>query len=349
MTMADLLAKQDSKQLNLTRGQAVTGSVIAVYPQEIILDLGSKAEGVLPKKDLPIDKQESIKEGDIIETFVLQPEGPSGQVILTTHSAGKGKQPINPKWNRFLNALNTSQTFSGQGVEINKGGLIVEVSGMRGFIPSSQVAPSFIAKMDELIGKNLSLQLIEVDPVANRLIFSQKAEVSQETKKLLTDLKEGDKVSGKVSATLPFGVLVKLESGVEGFVHISEASWERSDDATKLFELNQEVEAQVLSVDLVTGKLNLSLKVLQEDPFQKLVEKFSADDVVKATITSSSPSGVTVNLDGVEATMPATAMEPGKVYQTGELITVLIDKVDKDRRKITVSPMLTSTSGLIYK
>lgn len=349
MTMADLLAKQDSKQLNLTRGQAITGTVIAVFPQEIIIDLGSKAEGVLPRKDLSLERQESIKAGDSLEAFVLQPEGPSGQVILTTHATGKGKQPINPKWNRFLNAVNTTQIFNGQGIEVNRGGLIVEVSGMRGFIPSSQIAPSFIAKMDELIGKNLNLQLIEVDPAANRLIFSQKVQISEETKKLLTALKDGDKVKGVVSATLPFGVLVKLESGIEGFVHVSEASWERSDDASKLFEVGQEVQAQVLSIDLVTGKLNLSLKTLQEDPFEKLAEKYQADDVVKATVTAATPSGVSVSLDGVEASMPADAMESGRVYQVGEAITVLIDKVDKDRRKITVSPMLTTTSGLIYK
>lgn len=349
MSMADLMAKQDQKNIRIERGQQVKGTVISILPSEIILDLGTKAEGVLPKKELSQLTIEGIEVGQEIDTFVVASETPSGQVLLSLSRAGKGTAN-NPKWNKFLDGLKTGQLFNGKGVEINKGGLVVEVSGLRGFVPSSQVSFSGISKIEDLVGKELSLKVIEADPAQNRLIFAQKVVVSDETKALLKEIKVGDTVKGVVSAVLPFAVAVKLESGADGMIHVSELAWEKTEDPSKIYELGQEIEAKVLQVDLEAGKLELSLRSLQEDPFAKLGEKYVADDVVKGTVTAISEVGVTIQLEpGVEAIMPTDVLEAGKQYQVGETVSVLIDKVDTTRRRITISPMLTTTAGLIYK
>ncbi|OGE31610.1 hypothetical protein A2631_00570 [Candidatus Daviesbacteria bacterium RIFCSPHIGHO2_01_FULL_44_29] len=349
MSMADLMAKQDQKNIRIERGQQVKGTVISILPSEIILDLGTKAEGVLPKRELSQLTIEGIEVGQEIETFVVASETPSGQVLLSLSRSSKGAAS-NPKWNKFLDGLKTGQLFNGKGVEINKGGLVVEVSGLRGFVPSSQVSFSGISKIEDLVGKELSLKVIEADPAQNRLIFAQKVVVSEEAQALLKEMKVGDSVKGVVSAVLPFAVAMKLENGLDGMIHVSELAWEKTEDPTKTYTDGQELEAKVLQVDLEAGKVELSLKSLQEDPFVKLGEKYQADDVVKGTVTAVSGDGVTIQLEpGVEAIMSSDVLEAGKEYQIGEALTVLIDKVDGTRRRITVSPMLTTTAGLIYK
>lgn len=351
MSMADLLAKQEKSQFNISRGQQLQAVVISILPQEIVFDLGSKAEGILPKRELTQDTLDKIKIGDKLEVFVVSPEDESGQVVLALHQQRSGRQPANiGKWNKFLDGLKSGQTFTGKGAEINKGGLIVESLGLRGFVPSSQLTPSAVAQVEDLIGKEISLKVIEVDPAQNRLIFAQKVRVDEATKKLLQEMKAGDKVKGKISAILPFGVLVKLDNGVEGFVHLTESAWEKVEDPNQLFKLGQEIEAQIILIEPADGKVSLSTKVLQQDPFIKLAQKYQGDDVVKATVSRLADNGIYFSLeDGVEGFMSRDAAQPGQTYIVGQSMNVLIDKVDAQRRKITLAPLLTSTSGLIYK
>src|SRR3989344_3344351 len=219
MTMADLLAKTDTKSANnlkLERNQEIEGEIILVGDSEIILDLGSKSEGVLSVKDFSDEQLANLRVGDKIKTFVVRSENESGQVALGMNKAvqvsSRGGHQKN--WDKFISAKNRSQIFHGKALELNKGGLIVEVDGVRGFLPSSQVTLSQAAKIDELVGNDLQVSVIEVDPGQNRLIFTQKNAVSEETKKKLSEIKRGDKVSGKVAAILPFGVFAVLENGL---------------------------------------------------------------------------------------------------------------------------------------
>jgi ribosomal protein S1 len=347
--MADLLAKQKPQPLNVTRGQELTGEVISITPYDITVDLGTKAEGVLYKKDVASSQVENLKVGDKIQVFVVHPENESGQVVLALQRAQKSVG--NPqKWVRVEEALRKGTILQGKGVEINRGGLVVEVSGMRGFVPSSQLSLAKAANPDALIGQTLGLRVLEVDPAANRLILSEQYTVSEDVLKKLKEFKEGSKVSGTISAILPFGIAVNLKDGVEGFVHIADLSWERTEDIAQKFTVDQEIEAQVLSVDESTGRVNLSLKALESDPFDKIAADYQIDDVVKGTVSKVNESGVYITLkEGIEGVMPQANLEAGSSYEVGQELTVIIDKVDVAKRRITLSPFITSTAGLIYK
>jgi len=247
--MEELLSQQPTKTIKLNRGDKVTGEVIAKTLQEIVLDLGTKSEGVINKRDLPESTIESIKVGDKIESYVLYPESESGQVILSLQNRGQGRQQINPKWIKFMNAVNTEHTFRGKGVDVNKGGLVVEVSGVRGFVPSSQLSGESVLHLGELVGKQLNLKLVEVDPNANKLIFSERKNFTDEQIQALSKIKVGDKVQGPIQSVSSYGAFASLQDGLEGFIHISQASWEKVEDLSSKLSVGEEIEGEVLSVD----------------------------------------------------------------------------------------------------
>jgi len=348
LTMADLLAKSNFKPLS--RGEEAEGTVVAILKTDIILDLGSKSEGVLSKKDLTPSQAQNLEIGSKITATVVYPENESGQVVLGFIKPTNYKGfPTNPKFTKFEQALRNNQVITGKGVEVNKGGLIVEVGGVRGFLPSSQVALSQASNLDGLIDKDIVLTVIEVDANQNRLIFSQKTTVSDETKDKLSKLKVGDKVNGKVAAVLQFGVFASLEDGVEGLVHISEISWEKVEDPSTLYKVGDEIEAIVVSIDSGTGKVNLSIKQLSKDPFTQKAKDLQPDDVVKGTVTKVSSAGVFVELDnGLEGLLHTSKIEPTD-YPIGKTLTLLVDSVDSQKRRVNVVPFVTSTKDLIYK
>ncbi len=327
--MADLLAKQDNKKSSsfLTRGQEIEGTVILISDSEIILDLGSKAEGVLPKKDLSPEQFSNLKVGDKLLTFVVVPENESHQVVLELHKTviTKGGKPGNIRLDRFITAKKNNQVLTGKGLEVNKGGLIVEIDKVRGFLPSSLVALSQAANLDALIDKDIQVTVVEVDPSQNRLILSQKTNVSEEVKSKLSKLKQGDKVEGEVAAVLPFGIFVTLPDGVEGLVHVSELSWDKVEDPGSLFKIGDKVLSQVISIDSNTGRANLSVKQLSQDPFKEKAGQFQPDDIVKGTITKVTTQGVFLDVEGVEGLIPSSKMEGDVTYEAGKSLSCLVD------------------------
>lgn len=349
MSMADLLAKQDLKKLSISRGQELVGQVVAITESEVTFDLGTKSEGVLTKKDLSGEQIKSLKIGDKLPVFVTLVENEAGQVLLSLKKATpRGIQ--NPKWDKFLSASKEGKTFTGKGVEVNKGGLIVEVGEVRGFLPASQVSLSQASALEDLIGKDVTVTVIEIDPSQNRLIFSQKANVSEEVKEKLGKIKLGDKVNGKVAAVLPFGIFVTLPDGVEGLVHVSEISWEKVEDPGKLFKVGDNVSTQVISVDSNTNRVNLSIKQTKTDPFLEIANKYKKDDVVKGIVSKVSNIGVFVTLgDNLEGLIHTSKIEQGTIYEVGQKVTALVDNIDPVKRRIALVPFITTTKGLIYK
>lgn len=374
MTMADLLAKTGLKSatnLKLERNQEIQGEVILIGDSEVILDLGSKAEGVISKKDFSDSILRDLKPGDKVSAFVIRTENESGQVVLALNKPVMSGKPGHQKnWDKFISAKNKSQIFRGKATELNRGGLIVEVDGVRGFLPSSQVSLSQASKIDELVGKDLQVTVIEVDPGQNRLIFSQKTTVPEEIKNKLSKIKPGDKVKGKIAAILPFGVFASLEGGIEGLVHISELSWEKVEDPIALFKVGQEIEGIVTSIDLNTGRVNFSLKQSTIDPFREAAKKFQPEDVVSGVVTKVSSIGVSVELEparsasstadaggparpagggGVEGLIHSSKMGSDMDYPIGKKITCLVDSIDTQKRRVNLVPFVTSTKDLIYK
>lgn len=378
-SMEELLASQKSKLISLHRGLEVEGKIVAISDKEITLDIGAKSEGILQSRDFPRDQLENLKIGDKLKAYVLQIENESGQVVLTLQRSldsardrqahlrgGKFRGGKSIDWSKFIQAQNQNSKLNGKILEINKGGLIIEVegspreAGVRGFLPNSQVGFELMTKagggMEELIGQEITVNVIEIDQANNRLIFSQRGQVSEDIQKSLQNFKPNQKIKGRIVAILPFGLIVDI-SGVEGIVFISDVAWEKVEDLSNLFKVGMEIEAQVIGIDDQLGRVNLSIKHLTEDPFGKLAEKFPADEVVKGEVVGVDGNGVLVRLEDpsgesgigvVEGFIPASKMGSAQ-YEVGKIVSVLVDNVDKNRRRVNLAPMITSTEGLIYK
>ncbi len=361
--MEKLLASQSTKISTLSRGQQIEGEVVAITAQEVVLYLGTKSEGIIQTRSIPKDRREALKVGDRLKTYVQLTENESGQVVLSLEKQAPLRRPeidrgFHPRgersidWSRFIQAQKQTSKLQGKVSEVNKGGLIVEVDSIRGFLPNSQVGFELLSKagqgMENLIGQNLTVTVIEIDQARNKLIFSQRGQVSDEVKVGLNNFKNDQAVTGKIVAILPFGLVVDV-SGVEGLVFISDVSWEKVDDLSAIFKVGEEIEVLVTGADNELGRLNLSIKQLKEDPFSKLAEKYPADEIIKGEIASVSDAGVAVKLDGIEGFLPASKMDPKQSYEVGKTITLLVDSVDTRKRVINLASMITSTEGLIYK
>lgn len=348
--MADLLAGQENKKIAIFKGQQLIGEVVSIGQSEVLLDLGSKSEGVLSQKDLLYSANKDLKLGDKIEVFVVSSENESGQVVVgLQRDFGKKVQNLD-KWNKFKSFKESKNKISGRVIEANKGGLIIESSRMRGFLPLSQLTLHKAANPDSLVGQELNLRVIEVEPNTNRLIFCEAFEPSKDIKEKFDNIKQGDVIKGTILSILPFGIFINIEGGLEGLVHISELSWERKDEPLKDFKEGQEIESIVLSKDLELFRVNLSLKGLLKDPFDNIAKKYSNDDVVRGVVIKVTENAVIISLDNnIEGIIPSISIKPGATYNQGEVVTVLIDKIDQEKRKIYLAPFITSTAGLIYK
>lgn len=345
LTMVDLMASLDTKPLNLYRGQKAQGTVVLVTDSEIVVDLGSKSEGILEKVEMP-----QAKVGDMVNAFVISSKGESGQIKLSLHqnlaTSAKGSFK---KWNRFISALNNKSNLNVYVVEQNKGGLLVEAERVRGFLPLTQINYLKNPNLEKLAGQILSVKVLEVDPSSNRLIFSQRGEAALALKQKAADFKAGDKVKGKIVAVLPFGLVMDL-GGIEGIVHIFDVAWEKVEDLNASFKVGDEVETQISGLDTEFGRLNLSLKALGDDPFKKFSQDHQVDDVVTGSVVKLSENGVIFNLtEGIEGLLHISKIEPGQRYEVGQKVQLLIDSIDPQRRRVSLAPLLTSTAGLIYK
>lgn len=360
------MASQSSKFTIFHRGQEVEGEVVAVFTKEVILDLGGKSEGVLPVRDLPETISKDLKVGQKLKAFVALPESENGQIILSSSPqmrTGSSFRGHGVNWSRFINAQREKSKLRGKVIEVNKGGLIVEVEKIRGFLPNSQVGFELLSKvgegMENLIGQDLTVTVIETDQEDNKLIFSQRGQITPAEEEKLKSFKSGQKEKGKIVAILPFGLVVSVKDrsssgrdikGTEGLVFISDVSWDKVEDLSKDFRVGQELEVMVLGLDEELGRLNLSIKQLAEDPFIELAKEYPADEVVKGEIISVNDAGVVVKVkEDVEGFLPASKMTADAIYEAGKTTTFLIDSVDTQRRRINLVPFVTSTAGLIYK
>ncbi len=358
VTMEELLASQNKKIKPLSRGRQVEGEVITKTDKELILDLGTKSEGVISRREIDPGKWDNLKVGDKLTTFVVMVENESGQTLLSTRQVSaqargsSSKSRRLPSWSKFISAQNQKSKLTGQVLEVNKGGLIVEVEGSRGFLPNSQVGFELLSRlnqgMSELIGQNIRISVVEIDQANNRLIFSQRGQVSDDILRKLKAFKVNQKEHGKVVAILPFGLVVDI-GGLEGLVFISDVSWDKVEDLSTLFKAGQELEVVVLGIDEQLGRLNLSLKQLSEDPFAKLTQKYPADEVIKGEITAITQEGISVKLDGVEGFLASSRVTPDANYEIGKTVTLIVDSVDSKKRRLNLAPLITSTEGLIYK
>lgn len=365
------MASYDNRKLKFNRGEQISGEVINITDSEIILDLKAKAEGVLSKKDLSAEKLSNLKVGDKLEAFVVSPETESGQIIVSMFkqellsNRGRGSRKIDmSKWQKFIQGKETGASYTGEITEINRGGLIVSLDGIRGFIPSSQVSLKSLKNqtdINDLVGKELRLSVIEVDPNNNKLVFSSRPVLNEEDKKQLSSYQVGNEIKGKIMAVTPFGLFINADN-TEGIVYPQETTWEIPEagaelDLTKNYKAGTEITAKITGIDENLGRLNLSIRQMEKDPFAEIIENFQADDVVTGVVTNITQNGVDVKLEKDPSTDSGQSIpgflsaekSEGQVYQMGQKTNFLVDSVDNKNRKINLAPFLTSTVGLIYK
>lgn len=364
-SFADLFAATSSRVPALRRNQEVSGKIVSVSPQEVLVDIGAKSEGIIAGRELDLarDILENLSVGDTLAATVLYPENDAGQVVL---SLKKLSDEI--RWKELEESRENQDDINVSVLEVNRGGVICDFRGIRGFLPASQLLEAPL-RLDELIGKNLSARVIEVDKGGNRLILSQKSPEKKDIKelsKLLSKIKIGETISGLVSAVLPFGIFVEINVSqvpkvpevskanktsdasdaprtpkLEGLVHISEISWEKVEDPARYFKVGDKVDVIVIAKEESTGRLNLSIKQLVEDPFLKISEDYTHDKEVKGTVSRVTPYGVIVELSkGIDGLIHISKIPPNENFEVGQSIQCSVEAVDTKARKISLVPIV---------
>lgn len=348
-TMEELLAETGYELRGVRRGDLLDGVVAAVSPREVLVDVGLKTEAVVADKEMETMASwlATLTPGEKVTAYVVLPENDNGQTVVSLRRAGMDK-----KWKEMKEKEKTGEEIEAKGIEINRGGLIVETEGIRGFIPSSQLEQSYSSDPSSLINKVIRVHVIEADQSQSKLIFSQRKEEGEALAGRVTALKEkikiGDNVLGDVTGVATFGIFVKVPVDLEnklsadGLVHISEIAWEKVEDVNKYFKIGQKVKALVLGIDDNTGKLNLSVKQLVSDPWKEVANKFAKDQIVTGKVTRIVAFGVFVNLaPGVDGLIHVSKIPAGMEFKVDQEVSCMIESVDPASRKISLSVVPT--------
>lgn len=351
-TMEELLANTGYQISAPKRGDTVKGIVTDITKKMMTVDIGAKSEGVVLDKELAAaaDFVNDLKVGDEVELVVRMPESDQGYILLSLKDAADDK-----RWDKFNEWMETEKPVEVAGIEVNKGGLIVKVGLINGFVPASQFSQKYLGNMDELVGKTFKAQVIEVDREQNRLIFSEKAigEAEEIAKKdeAVKSVHVGDILEGVVSGIMPFGVFCTVsvpiegqeEVGkVEGLIHISEISWEKVDDPNKHYKVGDKIEVQVIGIEDTTGKLNLSVKRLKNDPWSEIEKKYAVGTKHTGEVVRIAPFGVFVNFEaGIDGLIHISKMPAEREFKVGEKVDVYVEMLDVENRRMSLGVVLT--------
>ena len=332
--------------VTLHTGDVVKGTVIQVVGEEVSVNLGFKSDGVIPRgefsRDTTVVPSQVVKAGDEIEVFVVRVNDGDGNVLLSRKriEEQKGMEDIEK-------AFNEKTVVTGTVTDVVKGGLIAIVNGVRVFIPSSQVSNRFIEDLSVFKGQELEFNIIEMDRVKRRIIGGRKALVEQEiaaTKAALFEtIEAGSKIAGTVSRLTDFGAFVDL-GGVDGLIHISEMSWGRISNPREVLKEGQAVEVFVLDVDKEKGKISLSLKDANMNPWKLAVDKYAVGTIVEGKVVRMVPFGAFVELEpGVDGLVHISqiankhVVKPEDELKVGEVINVKVLEVNSEQKKISLS------------
>lgn len=358
LTMQDLLDGYKGGAVGYKRGQELTGKVVEVTKRTVFMDVGGKTDAILAEReyDLSRDYFKTLKPGDKVTGVVLVTENDAGQVVLSLRRAA-----TELKWKYFEQAMADDEILEVKGKGITKGGVLVEADGVFGFIPSSQLSHEFEAEGEEVTGRKIKVRVIEVDRLQNRLVFSEKA-VSEaveieKRKDALSAVEAGHEYTGKVMGIVPFGAFIEIivpskgkdkkkeekEIRLEGLVHISELSWEKVEDVTKMMKEGDLVQVQVIGMDEDTGKLALSMKRLIVDPWVLIKDRYKVDSKHSGKVTKIVPYGVLVRMEkGIEGLIHASKMPADRVFHDGDEVEVFVESVDVEKRRLSLGVVLTA-------
>jgi small subunit ribosomal protein S1 len=326
-------------------GDIVSGVIVKVDRDEVLLDIGYKTEGVIPSRELSIkhdiDPNEVVSVGDEVEALVLQKEDKEGRLILS-----KKRAQYERAWGAIEKIKEDDGVVTGTVIEVVKGGLILDI-GLRGFLPASLVEMRRVRDLLPYVGKEIEAKIIELDKNRNNVVLSRRAWLEQTQSEVrstfLQTLQKGQIRKGVVSSIVNFGAFVDL-GGVDGLVHVSELSWKHIDHPSEVVEVGQEVTVEVLDVDMDRERVSLSLKATQEDPWQQFARTHQIAQIVPGKVTKLVPFGAFVRVDdGIEGLVHISELAerhveiPEQVVQVGKDVMVKVIDIDLERRRISLS------------
>jgi small subunit ribosomal protein S1 len=353
-TMESLLKEQDLNVDLPQSGEIRTGVIASISPSQILVSIGAKSEGVVSGRELEqltAEEREALKVGQEVPVFVLNPEDANGNVVL---SLKRAQEQIS--WDNVEKLVSSDEVVDSKVMGFNKGGLIVGVEGLRGFVPSSQISAMRRSqstgdtpeqRWQKMIGQPITVRVIEVDRERRRLILSERAastESRQSIKeRVIEELEEGKVYTGRVTSLANFGAFINI-NGADGLVHLSELSWEHIDHPREVLEVGQEVKVKVINVDKDKKRIGLSVRALQEDPWRSRVEKYSVGQLVEGVITRLTKFGAFARLEGdIEGLIHISEISdhriehPKEVLKEGEVKSLRVIRIDPDQHRIGLS------------
>jgi small subunit ribosomal protein S1 len=331
--------------VSFEEGDVVKGKVVRIDKDEVLVDIGYKAEGVIPSNELSIrksvDPHEEVELGEEIDALVLTKEDAEGRLILS-----KKRARFEKAWRRIEVAADSGEPVEGSVIEVVKGGLILDL-GVRGFLPASLVDIRRVHNLDEFMGQTLECKVIELNRSRNNVVLSRRAVLEEERKEvreqILGRLEPGQVVEGKISNIVDFGAFVDLD-GIDGLIHISELSWSHVNHPSEVVSIGDDVRIKVLDIDRDRQRISLGLKQTQEDPWQRVISTHRGGDVLEGTVTKVVAFGAFVEiLPGVEGLVHISELadhhveNPSEVVEPGSKLNVKILEIDEERRRLSLS------------
>src|SRR5499427_2703177 len=340
-----LVPDYDRTITEFSEGDVVTGTVVRVDKDEVLVDIGYKSEGVIPLSELSIrrsvDPDEEVALGDDIDAIVLTKEDQDGRLIMS-----KKRARFEKAWRRIETAAESGEPVEGTVIEVVKGGLIIDL-GVRGFLPASLVDIRRVPNLDEYMGTKIETKVIELNRSRNNVVLSRRAVLEEERKEvrqqILDRLQPGLVVEGQISNIVDFGAFVDLD-GIDGLIHISELSWSHVNHPSEILAIGDTVKVKVLDIDRERQRISLGLKQTQEDPWQRVVDTYNVGDELEGNVTKVVTFGAFVEiLDGVEGLVHISELaqhhvdNPREIIQPGDPVRVKILEIDSERRRLSLS------------
>lgn len=352
-SMEELLSLYGGTKPSLSAGDRVKGRIVSIEPGRVLIDIGGKSEGLLAEKAYKEAENfvKTLKVGDEIEARVIVPETSEGYAILTLREKVESAY-----WEKIEKAKDEANPIRVEAKAVNPSGVTVDVMGLSGFIPLSQLGRKVSQNPQSLIGKQLEAVVIDFERSAKKVILSEK-EVSEKeelerARKAMKEIKEGDVFEGEVTTIYDFGCFVKITAGkdklpLEGLVHVSEMAWEKVDNPADVVSEGDGVRVKVIGKNKPAGrggltKLAFSVKQAKVDPWDEAEKKYKVDAKVTGKIVRVSDFGVFIQLEpGIEGLLHITKIPPGKKLSKGDDANVTIEEVDAGSRKIALGLVLT--------
>src|SRR4051794_8682993 len=326
-------------------GEVVSGRVVRIDNDEVLVDIGYKSEGVIPSNELSIrknvDPHDEVELGEEVDALVLTKEDQDGRLIMS-----KKRARFEKAWRRIEAAAESGDPVEGTVIEVVKGGLIIDL-GVRGFLPASLVDIRRVPDLDQYLHTQIECKVIELNRSRNNVVLSRRAVLEEERKEqrqeILDNLQPGLVVEGIISNIVDFGAFVDL-NGIDGLIHISELSWSHVNHPSELLTIGDSVQVKVLDIDRDRQRISLGLKQTQEDPWQRVVDTYRVGDELEGAVTKVVTFGAFVEiLDGVEGLVHISELaahhveNPREVVQPGDNVRVKVLEIDSERRRLSLS------------